>query len=44
MWFDGNDQHQKGLSRQFYKEQCKEEEEEADKRNVGRITSLSGQD
>ena len=32
-----------GLQRQLYKEQCKEGEEEADKRSVGRITSLSGQ-
>ena len=28
---------------QFYKEQCKEEEEGADKRSVGRVISLSKQ-
>ena len=32
-----------GLQRQFYKEQCKEGEEGANKRSVGRITSLSRQ-
>ena len=31
---------QQGLPRQFYREQCKESEEEADKRSVGRITSV----
>ena len=31
------------LPRQFYKEQCKEGEEGADKRSFGRIISLSGQ-
>ena len=36
-------QDQWGLSRQFYKEQCKEGEEGADKRSVGKIISLSGQ-
>ena len=36
-------QDQQGLSRQFYKEQCKEGEEGADKRSVGRIISLCGQ-
>ena len=33
---------QQGLPRQFYKEQCKEGEEGANKRNMRRITSLSG--
>ena len=32
-------QDQHGLPRQFYKEQCKEGEEGADKRSVGRIIS-----
>ena len=36
-------QDQQGLPRQFYKEQCKEGKEEADKRSVGIIISLSGQ-
>ena len=36
-------QDQWGLPRQFYKAQCKEGEEEADKRSDGGITSLSGQ-
>ena len=36
-------QDQQGVLRQFCREQCKEEEEEADKRNVWRITSLSKQ-
>ena len=36
-------QDHQGLQRQFYEEQCKEGEEGADKRRVGRITSLSGQ-
>ena len=33
-------QDYQGLPRLFYKEQCKEGEERADERNVGRITSL----
>ena len=33
-------QDYQGLPRRFYKEQCKEGEERADKRNFGRITSL----
>ena len=36
-------QDQQCLSRQFYKEQCKEGEEGADERSIGRIISLSGQ-
>ena len=36
-------QDQQGLPIQFYKEQCKEGEEGADKRSVGRIISLSRQ-
>ena len=36
-------QDQQGLPRQFYKEKRREGEEEADKKCVGRITSLSGQ-
>ena len=36
-------QDHQGLPRRFYKEQCKEEEEEADKRSVGRTTSLNGE-
>ena len=36
-------QDHQGLQRQFYEEQCKEGEEGADKRSVGRIISLSGQ-
>ena len=41
-WF-GHVSRSGGLSRQFYKEQCEEGEEGADKRSVGRIISLSGQ-
>ena len=36
-------QDQQGLPKQFHNEQYKEEEEEADKRSVWRITSVSGQ-
>ena len=36
-------QDQQGLPRQFYKEQCKEGEEGADKRSIGKIISLSRQ-
>ena len=36
-------QDHQGLPRRFYKEQCKEGEEGADKRSVGRTISLKGQ-
>ena len=36
-------QDHQGLPRRFYKEQCKEGEEGADKRSVGKTTSLNGQ-
>ena len=35
-------QDQQGLPRQFYKEQCMEGEEEADRRRVAKVTSLIG--
>ena len=35
-------QDQQGLPRQFYKEQCTKGEEEADRRRVGKVTSLIG--
>ena len=41
-WFRHLQDHQ-GFPRQFYKEQCKEGEEGADKRSVVRIISLSGE-
>ena len=36
-------QDRQGLPRRVYKEQCKEGEEGADKRSVGRTTLLNGQ-
>ena len=41
-WF-GHVARSAGLTSQFYREQCREGEEEDDKRRVGSITSFSGQ-
>ena len=41
--YDDMYQDHQGLPRRFYKEQCKEGEKGADKRRVGKATSLNGQ-